>query len=125
MCSPFAVITAFNPLGQMCSDQENLHEHNVLMREVKQNGWSAVEISGCSPDMEHQEVSVAVALKGEDAFKLAKQFNQNAFYYITAQGELLLSPCLMTKSEPANLGNFSDYLVAKPVTPPKPMKPQW
>lgn len=116
----FAIITAFNPLGEELTETENILAHEKLKQQMLKNGWLACEISGCSRDLIYQERSLAIHISKEESFLLAKQWQQNGFYYVTEEGRLWLIPCLINKEndnkqvrdiKETDLGWFKDYLV--------------
>ena len=106
-CS-FAIITAYNPLGNILPISHNRLLDKQLQRDIHKSGCAYRALVGASQDLQHQEKSWAVYLDKADAFELAKKYQQLAFYFIS-DGELQLLPCLA--AQPAiNMGEFAKFV---------------
>lgn len=79
--APFAVITAYNPLGRVTGDEVNEVRHRQLVESLRAGGWRGVIVTGESPDGSHAERSVAVIMPEADAKALADRFCQDAFFW--------------------------------------------
>ncbi len=102
----FAIVTAHNPRGQiLCAPQNRLLDRQLQQRIDKLHHPYRTLI-GSSIDSSHMEKSWAVPMAKSAAIELAKEFQQNAIYYID-RDKLLLVPCLLPYSE-VYLGYFSD-----------------
>ncbi|UAA39115.1 DUF3293 domain-containing protein [Paraneptunicella aestuarii] len=110
----FAIITAFNPHGKQLTEDENKSAHEKLKQQLLRNTGLVCEISGCSRDLSYQELSFAIQVSREKAMQLAKQWQQNGFYYVTQEGRLWLVPCLLNGMAETDMGWFKDYLVTLP-----------
>ncbi|GIU28208.1 DUF3293 domain-containing protein [Shewanella sp. MBTL60-007] len=101
----FAIITAYNPRGEVLTPCQNGLLDRLLQYEIDRLGFPYRAMIGASQDRKHMEKSWAVATDKESAIKLGRLFNQNAIYYVEAD-KLQLVPCLLVKEE-AFLGAFS------------------
>jgi hypothetical protein len=89
----FHVITAYNP-GEFVADEINTKADEALRNELNLVGSSCFRITGCSPDLKHQEQGWGVAgLSEEKALAIGKQYGQNAIFEVTA-GVLSVIGCL-------------------------------
>ncbi len=114
--SGFAIITAFNPLGNVISHSENLRRHHALQRRVSGLELQSAKITGCSPDFTHQEEGLAAVTDLDSAILIGSEFEQNAIYYVRQsimceQGQLLLVPCKLEKMGRVDLGSFAARVV--------------
>ncbi|WP_108944511.1 DUF3293 domain-containing protein [Shewanella halifaxensis] len=101
----FAIITAYNPKGQVLSACQNGLLDRKLQNEINSLGLPYRAMIGTSQDRTYMEKSWAVAIDKAGAIRLGCLFNQNAIYYVEADN-LQLVPCLMAKEETL-LGAFS------------------
>lgn len=83
----FAIITAYNPKGQILSAAENTLLHGQLQQMLMQSPYSLAEIYGCAPDDSHRELSIAIDCTLLEGLDIATRWQQNAIYYV-AKGEL-------------------------------------
>lgn len=77
----FAVITAYNPHGGDIDEDDNERRQTQLLSEIAGLGVPYLRVAGRSPDGEHCEDSVAVAMPFETARTLAARFGQTAIYW--------------------------------------------
>ncbi|MCH1921238.1 DUF3293 domain-containing protein [Shewanella sp. A3A] len=106
-CS-FAIITAYNPLGQTLPASHNRLLDKQLQQDIIQSGCAYRAMVGASVDLQHQEKSWAIYLDQHDAYQLAHKYQQYAFYFVT-EGVLHLVPCHC--EQPAvEMGLFADYV---------------
>ena len=77
----FAVLTACNPHGVVASEAANQHFSQLLELEVNDGGWIHVRADGVSPDAQHRERGLAVAMPKADALAFARKYGQSAFYW--------------------------------------------
>ncbi|MCL1140072.1 DUF3293 domain-containing protein [Shewanella pneumatophori] len=101
----FAIITAYNPKGEVLSAPQNGLLDRKLQHEINRLGLPYRSMIGASQDRSHMEKSWAIATDKASAIKLGCLFNQNAIFYVEAD-TLQLVPCLMPKEETL-LGAFS------------------
>lgn len=100
----FAIISAQNPLGNLCLQPQNLRLDCEFENELHQHGWPYRRMIGASPDLSFRESSWAVLCDKRRALELAKRYRQNAIYWVE-QGELYLVPALFGNCE-EHLGAF-------------------
>ena len=101
----FAIITAYNPKGELLSPCQNGLLDRKLQHEINRLGLPYRAMIGASQDRSHMEKSWAVSTDKASAVRLGCLFNQNAIFYIEAD-TLQLVPCLMSREE-TSLGAFS------------------
>jgi len=102
----FAIITAHNPRGTILNTEDNFLLNQKLLEQLQDYKYTL--ITGCSLDLKHQEASFAVICNKEQAIELARQFEQNAIYWVEKE-ELWLLPVLLNWPD-KSLGNFSSYI---------------
>lgn len=79
----FFIITAYNP-AVIVGDDINAQADNKLRKELNEDGSRCFRITGCSPDLIHQEPGWGVsALSLERALELGCQYGQNAIFEIS------------------------------------------
>lgn len=81
----FAVITAYNPHGGDIDEHDNERRQTQLLSEVAELGVPYLRVAGRSPDGEHCEDSVAIALPFDDARTLGARFGQTAIYWFDGE----------------------------------------
>ena len=100
----FAIISAQNPAGVTGHPYLNLRRDKEFQAYLNQQKLPYRSVIGCAPDHSFQEKSWIVLCEKNTAITLARQFEQNAIYWVE-QGELFLVPVLLTQHE-ESLGNF-------------------
>lgn len=105
----FAIISAQNPAGQSEHPYLNQRRDNELQACLDQQRLPYRSVIGSAPDLSFQEKSWIVLCDKTQAVTLARQFEQNAIYWVE-HGELFLVPVLMQQQE-ERLGSFSERLV--------------
>ncbi|MDX1391193.1 MAG: DUF3293 domain-containing protein [Rheinheimera sp.] len=105
----FAIISAHNPAGHNEHPYLNLRRDNELQACLDQQRLPHRSVIGSAPDLSFQEKSWIVLCDKTQAVTLARQFEQNAIYWVE-HGELFLVPVLMQQQE-ERLGRFSERLV--------------
>ena len=80
---PFAVLTAYNPHGDVSPQLEadNARMQATMEYELQESGFRGVRVDGCSPDRTHCEASVAVRMTEEKAREWAIRYEQDAFFW--------------------------------------------
>ncbi|GGZ11728.1 DUF3293 domain-containing protein [Shewanella fodinae] len=106
--SPFAIITAYNPLGQVLEPCQNRLRDRALQCDIEQLRVPYRMIIGAAADLSHMEKSWALFVSKTQATALAKKYQQNAFYYVDA-GVLSLIPCLAGDRQQV-IGDFSQHV---------------
>ena len=101
----FAIITAYNPKGEVLSAPQNGLLDRKLQHEISRLGLPYRSMIGASKDRKYMEKSWAVFVDKAAAIRLGCLFHQNAIYYVEAD-KLQLVPCLLAKEE-TPLGAFS------------------
>ena len=100
------IITAWNPMDQLLSADENrLRNHNLLAK-IKEIGTLALPIIGCSMDLSHQEPSFLIDSNKTQAIQWAHEFDQRAIFEIKNK-ELFILPCDQI-GKPISIGFFID-----------------
>lgn len=94
----FAIISAQNPAGAVQHPQHNLRLDCELETHLDLYQLPYRALLGCSPDLSFQEKSWAVLCEKSRALELARQFQQNAIYWVEA-GQLYLVPALWRGEE--------------------------
>ncbi|WP_016954282.1 DUF3293 domain-containing protein [Catenovulum agarivorans] len=107
----FAIITAHNPLGELCSAGQNAMLDRVLQRDITALGVPYRSLFGCDSTKSHMEKSWAIAIDKEIAITLAKNHKQNALYWV-ADDQLYLVPALMVGVQEEYIGRFSDKVIS-------------
>jgi hypothetical protein len=108
----FAIITAHNPQGVIVDARTNrgynLALHNLLA--ARHDVTQLLPITGCAPDMSHQEASFLVALPKATAMTIAKQFQQNAIFWVEGD-QLTIVPVVLKGVVATHIGSFKARLV--------------
>ncbi len=102
----FAIVTAHNPRGKIMFAPQNRLLDRKLQQKIEKLRRPYRSLIGSSADLSHMEKSWAIPMEKLAAIELAKEFQQNAIYYIH-QDQLQLVPCLLPYEEVC-LGSFSD-----------------
>lgn len=109
----FAIITAHNPLGVVCSNQNNNTYHQQFSQQLKSAGYHqyAQTIWGCSPDLTHQEISYALVITKQQALLLASHLNQNAIFWVD-HDQLTIIPVKLVGVTELAVGSFKQLIVS-------------
>jgi hypothetical protein len=79
----FHIITGYNP-GEFVGDEMNAMADEALRKELNLAGSRCFRITGCSPDLKHQEQGWGVAgLSEERALAIGRQYGQNAIFEVS------------------------------------------
>lgn len=106
--SCFAILTAFNP-GSIVINNSNNILRNELLRSQLENLTKGVQSVICqAPDGSWQEPSFIAPISLVQAKQLARQWQQNAIYWVES-GELFLVPVLMEDVMTMKLGQIKDF----------------
>ncbi|AWB66732.1 DUF3293 domain-containing protein [Saccharobesus litoralis] len=101
----FAIITAFNPLGQLRSPSFNTIQDKALQYDIQRLNTVYRSIYGCSADLSYSEKSWLVAIEQSTAIDLAIEYKQNAIYFVNGD-RLSLVPCLLADQQEDYIGSF-------------------
>lgn len=101
----FAIITAYNPLGNICTQSVNQGLNKRLQADAEQLKVPHRKLWGCSPELDYSESSWAIMTDKETAINLAKKYQQNAIYWVE-KGQIFLIPCMLTQYKVEHLGEF-------------------
>jgi len=99
----FAILTAFNPMDQLLSLDENKMRNLQLFHALCDIEKSITRIIGSSTDHSHQEPSFLVDCTQQEAMELGKEFQQRAFFWVS-NDQLEIIDCTTGISHPA--GSF-------------------
>jgi Protein of unknown function (DUF3293) len=89
----FAVITAWNPEGQLQSREANDLLDQQLTRRLESFASPKVRADGCSTDFKHRESGWAVGIPREQAVEIGREFGQIAIFWVE-NDTLFLLPCI-------------------------------
>lgn len=79
----FGVITAYNPNGLPAAHSENLQADSELKQCLDRSRLCHFRVTGRSLDGTHQEPGFGIVVENSaEVEKLARQFNQEAFFWI-------------------------------------------
>ena len=109
--SEFGIVTAFNPMDEKLSDNENSIRNQKLSDEIGDKLFA--ELIGSSKDFSHQEKSFAIICSMQEAVKLGNDFQQRAIFFV-CNGNLKLVDCKSGKSK--DLGIFEKKLSIDPTS---------
>ena len=76
----FVVLTACNPRGLTVDDDANRARMRQLREQLHHRNLMWIPTDGVSPDGRHLEPGVAVVLAPDDATRLAREFDQSAYF---------------------------------------------
>ena len=74
----FAIITAANPLG----DSGGTDQTEKFLEDLRQRDLEHYPITGCSPDLTHQEESFGVLIPLKDALEFCRTYQQDAIFWV-------------------------------------------
>lgn len=106
----FAIITGWNPKSVKKSDERNFSYNQKLMSEIKSRSLRFSKIVGSDREGRWFEESFAVEMPLTEAVELAKQFEQNAIYYVDCD-RVRLVPALLDGQNTRDMGLFSELLI--------------
>jgi len=89
----FAVITGWNPEGQIQSRETNDLLDRQLTRKLESFASPKVRADGCSRDFKHREPGWAVGIPKEQAVEIGREFSQIAIFWVEDDA-LFLLPCM-------------------------------
>lgn len=95
----FAIITAHNPLGNICSAEQNDRSDRKLVQCLRDAGLEPFRVIGFSEDRTHAEAGWGVVMPLEKAIQAGRDFEQDAIFWVE-QGTVNLV-CLHTLAREA------------------------
>lgn len=78
---PFAVLTSYNPRGDVLDAAENDRRFAELEAELLSSGREYRVMDACSPDKSHCECSVAIKVERAEALRIAERWEQIAIFW--------------------------------------------
>lgn len=78
---PFGVVTAADPVGRQLSDADNRVRYEALRERIEFSGLCHIRADGVSPDGSHREEGSAIHASREEVCRLAREFEQSAFFW--------------------------------------------
>ena len=107
----FGVVTACNPDGATVGDEQNRAATERLRSQLANEGLHFFPVTGCSPDLRHQEPGFGIVTDDRDVIiELGRSWRQDAIFWIE-HGTVHLVPC--GDGEAVTLGQWSS-LVRQP-----------
>src|SRR5436190_3361522 len=89
----FGVVTACNPNGGVVDEAQNVTATATLRRQLEDTNWTFFLVTGCSPDLAHQEPGFGVACQSSDeVVELGRAWQQEAVFWVE-YGVVHLVPC--------------------------------
>ncbi|WP_273858536.1 DUF3293 domain-containing protein [Photobacterium sp. GSS17] len=105
----FAILTAFNPRSIVLSKRENLDRNAQMVAELSTLVPELLPITCSGLDGQWQEPGFVVPLSLTKVRQLARQWEQNAIYWVE-DNELFLVPVLIEGQEIQRLGDWPSFL---------------
>lgn len=87
----FAIISAFATTGETWTEERNRAADLNLKTKLSQWDGSPIRVVGYSPKSGHAEPSWAAALQLHDSLTIARNFLQDAIYYVEADALSVVS----------------------------------
>lgn len=79
----FGVVTACNPDGVTVDDEQNKAATESLRNHLAGAGLQFFSVTGCSPDLRHQEPGFGIAVDDRDVIvELGRRWRQEAIFWI-------------------------------------------
>ncbi|APC97868.1 hypothetical protein KX01_1684 [Francisella frigiditurris] len=104
----FMILTAWNPLNQKLSKEENISRNNALKKDLKESFSFIYEINGFDPESKHKENGfMANCFDLEKACDYGLKYQQDAIYYVV-EDKLYVVQCALDKREMISVGKFLD-----------------
>lgn len=89
----FGVVTACNPNGVVVDETRNAVATDKLRQQLQHLEWVFFPVTGCSPDLTHQEPGFGVVCQtAEEVVDLGRAWQQEAVFWIE-NGVVHLLPC--------------------------------
>ena len=87
----FCIVTAWNPGGEIVSEEANAEADAHLKAEVERQQFDHFSVTGGSADFSHAEPGYGIVCTRAEALLLARRFRQLAFYQVIAGRVYLVS----------------------------------
>lgn len=94
----YAIITVWNPLGTPLTEQQNHARDLEFVVQLEQYALPHSPMHGYAPEGDYHEEGWAIQTSWTLAKRMAQQWQQNAFYWVT-QGKLFLVPAQLDFAE--------------------------
>jgi hypothetical protein len=79
----FGIVTACNPNGVTVSDDQNKAATEQLRRHLTTAGHTIFPVTGCSPDLKHQEPGFGIVYNDRDQIvRLGRAWKQDAVFWV-------------------------------------------
>jgi hypothetical protein len=89
----FGIVTAYNPNGIDADEAQNLTATENLRRQLLNEHFKFFKVTGCSPDLRHQEPGFGIASDNHEAIiVLGRAWEQQAVFWVQ-DGIVHLVPC--------------------------------
>ena len=89
----FGIVTACNPNGVVVDAAQNAAATSELRRQLQDSGRVFFPVTGCSPDLAHQEPGFGVVCQSsEEVVELGRAWQQEAVFWVE-NGIVHLLPC--------------------------------
>ena len=105
----FHIITAFNPMDEVLSVNDNLERNKKLKAEILNHNHKAWEIMAMSQDKKHQEASFLTDAPRQLSITLAIEYNQRAIFQVKEDNLMIIS-CI-SPNEVFPVDRFSNRLL--------------
>lgn len=105
--SSFAIITAWNPMDEIASLEENERRDEELRKLLELRQIPYFRATGCSPDLVHREPGWAITLPAEPALEIARTFRQRGLWRVEGD-RLWLVDCADGSGE--DIASFQERL---------------
>ena len=87
----FHIVTAFNPMDEVLSVNDNLIRNKKLKAEILNHNHTAWEIMAMSQDKNHQEASFLTDAPRQLSIVLAIEYNQRAIFQVKGDNLMIIS----------------------------------
>lgn len=107
----FMILTAWNPLNQQLSKEENISRNKVLEKELKENFSFVYEVNGFDPKTKHKEDGfMANCSDIEEACDYGLKYQQDAIYYVI-DDKLYFIQCALDKRKKVEVSKFLERVL--------------
>ena len=102
----FSIITAYNPLNNLLSSNDNIARNEILNKELVANYSWVYQINGFDKETEHKENGFMFDAKSLDsACDLGEKYSQDAIYFVI-DDILYVSKCSKNLRKLIEVGSF-------------------
>ena len=82
LVQPLAVITAYNPMGEVIADAENIHRQEAFVSFLEESIITYQQIAIGAKDRSYLEWSACIRCPKELAITMAKDLEQDAIFWV-------------------------------------------